>query len=140
MDKRSLLFVSSVVVLMSMQSCTTKNPLPSNPKAGQEYKDDRGNRWTWNPLGYWIVYNSLTNGGSVSRYYPSTNTWTNSTGIKTSVPNTISPSMNSKLTNSFTSRSYKANSTTTTKSSTSTSSSSGRRSGGFGTSSRSSIS
>lgn len=140
MDKKSILIVSSVVILMSMQSCTSKNPLPKDPKAGQEYRDDKGNRWTWNPLGYWIVCNSLNN-GPVSRYYPSTNTWTNSVGVKSSVPSTISPSMSSKLNNSFTQNSYKANSTTTTtKSSTSTSSSGSRRSGGFGTSSRSSIS
>lgn len=137
MNKSKLLVISSIITLLSFQSYQNKNRLPENPKAGQEYKDDRGNTWSWNPLGYWMIMNSM---GSSSRYYPSTNTWTNSSGIASKAPSNVSSDMTNSLNNKFTGKSYKSNSSSKSKSINTTKSSSRPRSGGFGRSSKSSIS
>lgn len=138
MNKSKLIAIAGIITLLSFQSCQNKSKLPENPKSGQEYKDDRGNTWSWNPLGYWMIMNSM---GSSSRYYPSTNSWTNSSGIASKAPSTVSNDMIKSLDNRFTGRSYKSNSSNKSMNTNkSTNSSSKPRSGGFGISSKSSIS
>lgn len=136
MNKNKLLVIAGMITLLSFQSCQNKSRLPENPKSGQEYKDDKGNTWSWNPLGYWMIMNSF--GGSSSRYYPSTNTWTTSSGVTSSAPSYVSKDMTNNLNNRFTEKSYKSNSN---RKSVSTSNKTSKpKSGGFGKVSKSSIS
>lgn len=141
MNKTILLSVASIVTLMSLQSCTGGKKLPKDPKEGQEYVDDRQNRWVWNPAGFWYVYSN--NGLGASRYYPSTNLWRNGAGQVISTPSNISATTTNSLNESFTKSSYKANSSSSKATATRSTTSGGKsvpRSGGFGSSGKTSIS
>lgn len=124
MNKSKLLVVVGMVMAISFQSCKNNTP-PSNPKDGQEYRDDRDNLWTWNQaMGCWMIMSAMNNsGGGTSHYhyyYPSSNRWTNSSGITTSAPSYVSTKTTSAVNKKFTEKSYKSNSSSSVKSSTST--------------------
>lgn len=170
MNKSKLLAVASLVMAISFQSCKDNTP-PSNPTNGQVYKDDKNNTWTWNEtMGCWMIMsaiNNMNNGGGshYHYYYPSSNRWTDSRGYTTTAPAYVPKTTTESLTNKFTEKSYKANSSTSSSnsskssvstkssdskkssglnlfksSSSSSSKSSGTKSGGFGSSSKSSFS
>lgn len=126
MKKTHAIFAALVAlaVVGSATSCRRNSGYPTSPRAGQEYRDENGNRSVWNPAGYWMIYSSM-NGRPTGtyNYYPSSGTYRNSANRVISRPSNVPA--------------YRT--ATPTRSSMfggSRSSSSSSRSGGFGSSSR----
>lgn len=80
MNKR--LFVLSLS-LLTLFACE-QNQLPENPKDNEEYVDNSGNHWLWNAmLMRWMITSPM---GVTHYYYPQSNVWQNSNGMKTTPP------------------------------------------------------
>ena len=81
------LFIGAILLAKSCSSSTDQEGWPSNPEEGQKYSRTDGSSGVWNAMmGYWMI-SSMINGRQVqNHYYPSTNTFTNTTGQKITKP------------------------------------------------------
>lgn len=88
--KKNYLFLGVMSLIMATTSCSQEETYPSKPKNGEKYVDQNGNNCVWNAaMNYWII-SSMVNGRNVTHYYyPSNNSYTNSTGAKVSRPANI---------------------------------------------------
>ena len=103
MRKIKLLLVASLSLFVS---CTKKDVLPQNPKDNEKYVDWQGNSWIYNAA---MMHWALTRSGSTTPsyyFYPRTNSWTNTSGVKVNAPANIKTSTYSTKPNSSTKSSY----------------------------------
>lgn len=90
MKKSNLLLTVGLSLFLSCGG-GVKSHLPQDPKDKEEYRDSYGNFWVYNAMmRHWMV--TPTGGGASSYYYPSSNRWTNASGITTSAPSTVKES------------------------------------------------
>lgn len=85
--KKNYLFLGIVGLALLSSGCNNRQSYPTNPRNGQAYTDDQGNRCVWNSaLNYWFI-SSMVNGRNVnSYYYPNTGSYRNSSGQSISRP------------------------------------------------------
>ena len=92
MKKTNAIFAALVALAVagSTTSCRRNSGYPTSPRAGQEYRDENGNRSVWNSAGYWMIYSSM-NGRPTGtyNYYPSTGTYRNSANRVISRPSNV---------------------------------------------------
>lgn len=92
--KKYMKYSGAIAVLtlafFSSCSCSTNRErclLPENPVNNQTYRDSNGNSWIWNAMMMrWMMTGA---GGNTYYYYPSTGSYTNSSGVQVTPPASV---------------------------------------------------
>ena len=90
---KKVFLATGVSILALFSSCTSRTALPQNPKDKEERRDEHGNFWIYNAaLNRWAVTSNSAGNPPMYYYYPGSNSWTNTNGLKIDAPKGISQS------------------------------------------------